>query len=275
MKGLINIQVLSILFLININAQCNLDVFSFKSGEKLKFNMSYSLAPWLTVGYVDFSVYDVRFKGQDLYNIYTHGYTNESWDWFFEVNDVYQSLVDKKTVKPVYFKRDVDEDGYIIDNKYDFDWYRKKAYSKNMSYNSNKHDPKPYKKKEIDLTDCTFDVVSAIYYARNIDLTNVSVNQKIPMDIIMDNEIYTVYFKYLGKDKTKIRNLGRFNSLKFSVYVIGGDVFKDSGESLYLWVTDDKNRMPLKVKTPIVVGSVEATIASYKGLKNPLNSKIK
>ena len=108
-----------------------------------------------------------------------------------------------------------------------------------------------------------------------MDYNKVREGQLIPVSIIMDNEIWNIHFRYLGKENIRVPKMGRFNTLKFSVYTIEGSVFKESGESLYMWVTDDKNKIPLKIESPIIIGSVRAFLTDYKNIRNPLTSKTK
>jgi len=51
-------------------------------------------------------------------------------------------------------------------------------------------------------------------------------------------------------------------------------IFKE-GDEMTVWVSDDKNRIPLLVETPILVGSIKAKVQSIKNNKYPLTSLIK
>ncbi len=254
---------------------CTIQNTATQPGELLTYSLSYSLAPWASVATATFEVKTTTINHQPLYNLVGKGWTSRNWSWFFEVDDTYQSWVDPVSFKPYYYQRDIFEDGFIMDVFYEFKRDNKLVYATYKKYNSKKKPEPPFSYDTVDITDCTFDVMSMLYFARNMDYNKVREGQLIPVSIIMDNEIWNIHFRYLGKENIRVPKMGRFNTLKFSVYTIEGSVFKESGESLYMWVTDDKNKIPLKIESPIIIGSVRAFLTDYKNIRNPLTSKTK
>jgi hypothetical protein len=125
-------------------------------------------------------------------------------------------------------------------------------------------------KDTISIPGCTFDLVSILYYVRNLDLSGCRIMDTIPINLLIDNEIYNIYFRYLGTEKRKIRKLGEIDCMKFSAMLIQGSVFK-GGEKMFIWVTNDKNRLPVYVESPIIIGSVRATLIDIKGNRYPLD----
>ena len=122
--------------------------------------------------------------------------------------------------------------------------------------------------------DCMHDILSVVYYARNIDYDNFDAGQTFPVKIFMDKEIHPLQVKYKGKEaKKKIKGQGSFNTIKFSPEVITGDVFEE-GTEMNIWVSDDGNRIPLLIESPVSVGSVKAVLKSYSGLKHDLSAKV-
>jgi len=79
--------------------------------------------------------------------------------------------------------------------------------------------------------------------------------------------------KYLGKDIIRTK-FGKIECLKFRPYVQSGRVFKEK-ESLTIWVSDDKNKMPLRVKADLAVGSIKADLNAFKGLKHQFEIYVK
>jgi hypothetical protein len=121
-------------------------------------------------------------------------------------------------------------------------------------------------------TNCIQDVVSAIYYARNIDFNKYKVGDKIPFDMFLDDEVYHLYIRYLGKEKIKTR-YGKFNAIKFKALLIKGTIFQ-GGEKMNAWVSDDPNHLLLRVESPITVGTIKIDMYGYKNLRYPLTSLI-
>ena len=264
----------SIIFLISSvltfsqEKNCEIKNNAFQVGEKLDYVITYNwLLVWTDVGVVRFETLKDKMFGQDVINLKATGITFPFYDWFFQVRDVYQSWVNPENVLPVYYHRDVDEGGYLIDIKYAFD------YKNMLAYSEIEKTRKPYYRDTIAIPPCTYDVVSVIYQARNIDYSKYKIDEKIPFKILLDNEVHDVYIRYKGKEARKVRGVGKFRCLKFTGSLVAGDVFQ-GGEDLVFWVTDDKNRIPVWAESPIIVGTIKARLVNYEGLKYPLESLI-
>lgn len=248
------------------NQACGIKNTAFKSGEKLDYVITYNWAfIWTDVGGVKFEVSEDTIFDQNVLNLKGTGVTFSFYDWFFQVRDIYQSWVNPTTLLPVYYHRDVNEDGYIIDIKYTYDFDSLVAYSEVEKTR------KPYYQDTVAIYPCTYDVISIIYQARNIDFSKYKKDEKIPFKILLDNEIHNVYLRYKGKEVKRVRGVGKFNTIKFTGSLVAGDVFK-GGEDLSIWVSDDENQIPVWIESPIIVGTIKARLVNFKGLKYPLKS---
>jgi hypothetical protein len=244
---------------------CNIQRFSFQPGEEAGYRISYNwFVLWTDVGEVWFSAKESKMKDIPCLHLLAVGATYKSWDWFFKVRDRYESWVYPESLKPIAFNRDVNEGGYTIRHFYTFN------HNSGIAYTQTQSNQKPVLKDTISIPDCTFDLVSILYYVRNLDFTGCRINDTIPVNLLIDNEIYNIYFRYLGTEKKKIRKMGEIDCMKFSAMLIQGSVFK-GGEKMYIWVTNDKNRLPVYIESPIIVGSVRATLIGIKGNRYPLD----
>lgn len=247
---------------------CEKYPLNFSAGEQLTYVVSYNwFVLWTEVGEVTFKVDESTLGKKQVYHLSGTGSTYPSWDLFFKVRDRYESWIDTETLKPYYFKRMVREGGYEIDIRYIFNRYRNYALS---SYIVNK---KPEEKDTLAINDCTFDVMSVLYYARSLDYSKLTPGEIIPFTILLDRKLEKVYFRYLGTEPVKVKKIGELKCIKLSVYLVAGSVFK-GGENMFVWLTDDKNKLPVYVETPIIVGSVKVKLVSFDGLKYPLTSII-
>jgi hypothetical protein len=251
------------------NISCEIQNTAFKAGEKLDYVITYNwFLVWTDVGGVKFEATNDRMFDQDVINLKGTGITFSFYDWFFQVRDVYQSWVNPNNLLPVYYHRDVNEDGYLIDIKYRYN------FDSLVVYSEIEKSRKPYYQDTVQIFPCTYDVISVIYQARNIDFSKYGVNEKIPLKIILDNEIHEVFIRFKGREVKRVRGVGKFNTIKFTGSLVAGDVF-EGGEDLQIWVTDDKNRIPVWIESPIIVGTVKARLVNYEGLRHPLKSLIK
>ncbi len=111
-------------------------------------------------------------------------------------------------------------------------------------------------------------MVSTYYYLRNsIDVENLKIGDEASVNMFFDEENYGFKLKYLGEELINTQ-FGKVNTLKFRPYVMAGRVFKEE-ESLTLWVSNDKNKIPLRIKADLAVGSLRADLEAFKGLKYP------
>jgi hypothetical protein len=242
---------------------------AFKAGENVSYIVSYNWFVFFTdVGLASFRVKNARMFGKPVLHLEATGVSTPSWDRFFMVRDLYQSWVDPVTVLPAYFSRSVREGRYFKDITYRFNHTTGIVYSQ---YESSK---KKFFRDTVAIKPCTYDLVSVIYHLRNIDLKNIEPGDTIGFRIMLDNELTGIYVRYLGSEEKSIRKAGTFKTLKFSVSLVEGSVFS-GGENMFIWVTDDKNRIPVSIETPIRVGQVRVRISEWEGLRHPLSSKIK
>ncbi len=241
------------------------DNHSFKAGEKLVYKMYYNWNfVWLTAGEVIFQLKD---EG-NLYHIEVTGRTYPSYEWFFKVNDKYQSYFDKETGLPVLYIRDVHQGNYKHYEKVIFDRKNNRA----VSYiGKSATDAKEYITEDIENV---YDMVSVMYYLRNTDISRLKSEGKKEFRILLDNRKYDLALFYRGsKPRQPIREIGTYNTLKASAQLISGNAFKDGAE-VKLTISDDLNTLPLLLESPLSVGSVKAVLKSYKNLKYNLDSKV-
>lgn len=248
--------------LLNTAAQCRISNSAYQAGEEIAYEAYYNWGfIWLNAGWVKFKVKESVYNQQEALLYDAYGSSHESYDWLFKVRDRYMSYVDKESLKPVYFHRKNYEGGFELENKYSFNWDEHVIYSE--TENSNK----PFSHDTIKIPPCTFDVLSMMYFIRNFDFSSLAIGDSVPLISILDNEVFDLYIRYLGKEKVKDREGHVYNCIKFSALVIEGSIFK-GGEDMYIWVTDDANKVPVLVEAKILIGSVKAYLTSAKGLRH-------
>lgn len=246
--------------------QCEINNTAFGHGEEIKYIVSYNWGfIWIDAGVVVFKTKEAKVNNKDVLHIVGAGTTFSYWDWFFKMRDIYQAWVDPIDLKPVKYNRDIEDGGYWIKVDYDFD------REKNLVYSASERKRQAFRRDTIEITSCTYDVLSIIYYARNINFDEYNVNDTIPVSVIMDNEVFNIYFRYKGKEKKKIKDFGTFDCIRFGVFLVEGKLFEE-GEDMDIWVTDDENKIPVQIETPILIGSVKVRVVGIKGNRNPLRA---
>ena len=240
------------------NDFCGISNFCFGPGEVVSFKIFYNvIGLYVDAGNASFTVENTKLNNKPVYHVTGLGTSNPSYDWIFKVRDKYETFIDTATLKPYKFLRHVEEGKYRKNELVLFNHNENKAVSTKGTFPIN---------------DCMQDVLSSIYYARNIDFSKYKIGDKIPFSMFMDDESHNLYIRYVGKEIIKTR-YGKFNAIKFKPMLVKGTVF-EGGEMMSVWVSDDPNHIPLRIESPISVGSVKVDMMGYRNLRYPLQSMI-
>ena len=235
---------------------CGVQNKAFSAGESITYQVYYrALKLNFNAGEAVFSTALEQINGRTVYHVTGEGRTYSGYDAFFRVRDKYESFVDTATMQPLKFIRNVDEGGYKIYENITFN----KAVNTAVTT-----------KGVFKVPSCVQDVISSIYYARNIDFSKMKPGEKIPFSLFLDNQLYEIYVRYLGKEIIKTK-YGKFRAIKFKPLLIKGTIF-EGGEKMTVWVTDDANHLPIRVESPITVGSVLVDMINFKNRRHPMTS---
>jgi len=236
-----------------------LSIFSqkaFQDGEWLKFRVYYGI---FNASYATLEVSDANLNDKDVFHVIGRGKSTGLLHLFFKVDDNYETYIDKDNGLPYRFIRQIDEGGHTKDLQIDFNQELNKAYVFNRKHDEN---------KIFTTQENVHDMLSSFYYIRNSLNDNILVSgQEFHMNMFFDDENHNFKLKFLGREVLNTK-FGKIATLKFRPYVMAGRVFKEE-EALTLWITDDKNKMPIKIKAELTVGSLNADLEEFKGLKHP------
>ena len=252
------IVVILVLFL-SFTSFSQKEVRAFKSGEKLRYKMSYS--GFLTAGTAVLELNEVELEGKKVFYSRGSGWTSGIIKWFFKIDDVYESYFDKETIKPYYFKRRIDEGGYKKHRNTQFNYDSKKAYVQDFIN----------QKDTIVAFSNVQDMMSSFYYLRTQDVKGMKKGDEIAIDMFMDSQVYPFKLRFLGKEVLKTK-FGKINTLVFRPLVQSGRIFK-AEESVTIWITDDANKIPIKMQADLSVGSLRAELQDYQGLATGFNKR--
>lgn len=228
---------------------------AFQPGELLRYKMSYS--GFLRAGTATLEVSEVALNGKNVFYAKGRGWTTGMIKWFFEVEDLYESYFDKQQTKPYLFKRKINEGGYKKHRITTFNHTSNQAYI--QDFLAQKDTTVAFKNVQ--------DIVSSFYYLRNKDVSMLKEGDDLRLDMFLDLQVYPFKLRFLGKQVIKTK-FGKINTLVFRPYVQSGRVFK-AEESVTVWITDDRNKIPIRMRASLAVGSLRAELESYKGLVSP------
>ncbi len=238
---------------------------TISSNEKLVFTASYNMSGILTdLAQVTMETSEVKTSKSTLLRLKCKARTFTKWDNFFKINDLYESYVSPKTLKPYLHKREISEGGYYKFMQYN---YLYKTNTVKSLMRKRRGDGTFWVvNKELALTQNTKDLVSTLYQIRNLDIHKAAKGDSDTYTILLDNKESKITLTLLGKE-TISTNLGKKECYKLSISMNNSDLLKGQNNNL-LWLTADQNKIPVYAKFKVPVGSGELRIKSATGLKH-------
>ena len=235
---------------------------AYDVGEWFKFRIHYGV---VTAGYATLEVKEAVKNNKKVFHAIGKGYTTGMSKLFFKVEDNYESYFDKQTGNPYQYVRKINEGGYIKNQEGFFNQTSDKIVVK---------DYKNKTEKVFAVPNNIQDIISTFYYLRNHPtIDKLKVGESISIDMFFDEETTKFKLKFMGREDIKTK-FGTIPTMIFRPYVQAGRVFKEQ-ESLTVWISDDDNKMPVRIKASLAVGSIKADLDEYKGLKHSFKVKAK
>jgi len=234
---------------------------AFQTGEWFKFRVHYGL---INAGYATLEVQDGVINNKKVYHVIGKGYSTGMSRFFFKVEDLYESYFDKVTGNPYKFVRKIDEGGYTKNQEGFFNQASNRIVVKDIENNT---------EKTFVIPNNTQDIVSTFYYLRNYPTINkLKVGESVSIDMFLDEEITKFKLKFIGREDIDTK-FGIIPTMIFRPLVQSGRVFKEQ-EALTVWISDDDNKIPIRIQANLTVGSIKADLDSFKGLKNSFTIKV-
>lgn len=227
----------------------------FKPGEVLTYKLKYGFIT-AAEGTLKVLHSDLKFDGKPTLRLSVDGQTSGTFDVFYKIRDHYDSYIDVNNLKPYFYQENIREGSYRRQDKARFNQTEKKVVATKGTFTTP--------------TMQTFDLVSSYYFARSLDISKMKIGDFVKLNYFLGDEISQLEIQYLGREVIKTK-LGKIRCLKFSPSIKPGRIFRKDSR-LYLWVSDDGNRVPLKAQVEILVGSVIMEIKSADGLQHPLET---
>ncbi len=223
----------------------NIENNAFQKGEQLVFEIAFGP---LVAGTATMSIPDTQtVKGRPCYHIVTTAQSTKFVDTFYKVRDRIETFIDMEGLFPWKFSKHLREGSYKTDQFIDYDQTNGKIY---------------YKKNTTDTIDAPQfiqGVLSSFYFVRTVPL---EVKNSFDIDNFGDGKIYPLKILVHKKDRVKVP-AGEFDCIIIEPIMREEGIFKRKGR-LAIWLTDDKRRMPVLMKSKLPIGSIDARLKSYK-----------
>jgi len=243
-------KIILFILLISIETYAQNKNLPFKKGEKLEYKIHYGP---LAAGIARLEIKTIS----DQYRFIATGKSTGIFNLFFKVRDSYESNVDKTSLHPNQFYRDVKEGSYKKKESVFFNYKLQQAEST---------------RDTIPLPKNTQDILSIFYYLRAQNFDTLKAGESFPIQVYLDDEFMESNLYYLGTDTIKTK-FGWIACTKWAPELETGRVFEDD-YGMSLWISDDANKIPLQIKTKVLVGSIKMDLIKYSGITEPLKELI-
>ena len=244
----------------------------YHGGEVLDYYVSYKakMIPNTEVGTVRVSTVEEHCDGNPCYKVVGYARTMPSFRLFFKLEDRYTVWVDQKTLRPLAFESDLHESDYTYQSQMRYDWDKMRVATRWRSRQ------RPYQERELELTKESMDAISLFFSMRSAQAESFHAGEPATLQMVLPDTIRTIRYRFIGRENKKIRNIGKFRTLRFECELGSSEEFSFTDGTVFtIWISDDENKIPLYIESPIRIGSIQAYISKMKGLKYPLKSKIR
>ena len=261
---IILIGIVGLITCIGTNAQETVVNQTFRAGEQLSYALTYkTVFGEILAGKakVKIDAYTgENFQGEEqsnLYHVIAEGKTNNFFDFFFKVRDHFESYIDKSTLLPVRFTSHTHEGKYVFSDDVLFDRTSKMAVSK---------------RNEVSVPESIHDILSSVYFLRTVTLDDFGPDSTFYFDFFLDDSVYHSKVIFLGRE-TLDTDWGKITCLKVMPMMATGEVFAKR-YPMIMWITDDRNHIPVRAESEIIVGSVVMKLVDFRNLKNPFTQSL-
>jgi hypothetical protein len=236
---------------------------SFQAGEILTFRVHYGA---VTAGTAKMEIkkQPVTVNGRECYHIVGKGISSKTFSLFFRVNDRYETFVDKELLIPYKYKRRIEEGSFKHYTEVEFDQEKHKAYERKSGVSHI---------ETYEVPPSIQDVMSAFYFARTQDFTNAKPGDITTYQNFIDRKVHDLDVEFIGREVIEVGDI-KYKTVKLKPLVREGGIFQHEGD-LVLWISDDLNRIPVRVESGLVIGSIQVDLKKAENLRHPMTSRVR
>lgn len=245
------IVLLSWLIAAPLNAQLNKAPFS--PGEKLEYELSWKNIP---AGSVSLEILPSKIiAGEEGYHFVLNAKSNKFIDIFFKVRDRIDAFADTAMTRSLHYQKKQHEGPRKRDEIVRFDWQNGQALYSNYGE----------QKDPIELTDGTFDPLSALYFTRMMDL---QIGRELRCPITDGRKKMIDHLRVAGRETITLSNGKQYDTYRLEQVLrrVDGDTKKDRKTTIQLWVTADGTRLPVRIKSKLPGGHLKGELVAADGI---------
>ena len=242
----------------------------FNPGEEVQYELYFKLGFLMPrAGIATLSIQNTSFENQSAYLYRLLFQTSGIIERIYKMRDTIDCHFSPKMLLLQSEKRVNENDYYLIDNlRFSYDKNQIKAHSHRYTLTQTKIDTllvanEPY----------MFDMLGATLYLRSLDWTLMKNGDRYPFQVAIGKDVVNISFRYTGQQIVE-----RNNELKYRTHLFYIDIydeaFTQSKAAAEVWISDDENHLPIKIRAKLKIGAAEVHYKTSKGLRHPFSSKV-
>lgn len=225
-------------------------------GEHIEYRIHYGIInAGEAVLQIDGKIHEINQR--PCYKVDIYGRTKGFFDLVTTVRDNWGTYLDTGAIVSQQFYQSIKEGNYRKKEVIEFDQLNHKAIVNRI----HKRDSTLIGKDTFDIPPNIQDLVSGYYYLRTLDYNALKTDQIFTVTGFFDDTTYHIKVRYMGKEKVKTK-LGEYDAFIMSPIMPKNSFFRGTNP-VKAWISDDKFRIPLKVKAELIIGSIEIDITDY------------
>ncbi len=230
---------------------------AFGVGEKLVFDVSYGM---VTAGEAILAIPEhAVIDGRQTFAVEVRVNSLPSFSWIYKVEDTYRTFIDVQSIAPLRFEQHIREGTYKRDFVALFDQARHIASTTDG--------------KEYPIPPYVHDIMSAFYYVRTIDFSGRADGDVIMLQNFYKDRTHDLAVRILGRQELEVE-AGTFNTIVLEPMVREGGLFKSEGR-IVIWLSDDDVKIPLRINSKVIIGSIDTELREYSGLQRQPAARIR
>lgn len=238
---------------------------SFRAGEELFFDMYFKYGIFYTkAGNSSLSVSNSQFSGDDAYKLQLLAESSGAVSKIFILNDTIVSYITKDLIPLAAFKNAREGKDYTVEETYySYVGDNTSIRVKRVKNGSFRFD------KTLSSQKIVYDYLSAVYYARTLDFSKIKKGDKVPIDFISGDKKIDMHIIHQGIETIKANDGIKYACIKLQLSIVD-NAFENAKEAMRVYLTNDENKMPIRIESKLKVGETRAILRSYKGNLHPI-----
>jgi hypothetical protein len=244
----------------------------FQNGEELNYSIRYKYGVVvMKAGTAHYRLNTTTYNQKQALKSSLDFKTNPFFDKVFTIRDTLSAYASMPDLTPLYHNRSVNEGNHHYTEEM---WIRKHGNT------YTEISVKRMKKEEvridtiISVKNLGYDFLNVFLYVRNMDYSRWNAGDTRHITTFMGDRKANIIIRYAGQAILEKGDDLKYNTFRLTID-ISDEAFTESKNAMEIWISNDSNHIPLKLKAKLKIGAAEAEVSSYKNLKFPLTSEIR